>query len=72
MKHQGIQRKILEYLKKQEWPSTTKDIANGVGISWNTGEIHLVRLQIQDKVKFRKVSRQNQWWINRGYKENRE
>lgn len=70
MKHQDIQRKILEYLKKQEWPSTTEDIANGVDVSWNTAEIHLVRLQMQDKVKFRKVGRQNQWWINRSYKEN--
>ena len=25
---------------------------------------------MQDKVKFRKVGRQNQWWANKSYKEN--
>lgn len=70
MRGEEIGEKIIEYLKKQEWPSTTEDIAKGVGISWNTAEIHLSRLQMQNRVKFRKVGRQNQWWANKGYKEN--
>ena len=70
MRGEEIQKKIIEYLKVQEWPSTTEDIGKGCNISWNTAEIHLVRLQMQDKVKFRKVGRQNQWWLNNGYKEN--
>lgn len=70
MREAEIQKKILEYLSKQEWPSTSEDIAKGVGISWNTAQIHLVKLQMQGKVKFRKVGRQNQWWINRTYKKN--
>lgn len=70
MRGSEIQDKIVEYLKVQEWPSTTEDIAKGIGISWNTAEIHLVRLQMEGKVKFRKVGRQNQWWLNKSYKEN--
>ena len=65
-----IQKKLLAHLKVQEWPCTTEDIAKGIGVSWNTAEIHLVRLQMQDKAKFRKVGRQNQWWLNKSYKEN--
>lgn len=70
MRGEGIQREILDYLRRQEWPSTTEDIAKGVGISWNTAEIHLMKLQVLNKVKFRKVGRQNQWWLNKSYKEN--
>jgi Mn-dependent DtxR family transcriptional regulator len=70
MRGEEIQEKIVEYLEKQEWPSTTEDIAKGVKVSWNTAEIHLARLQVKNKVKFRKVGRQNQWWLNKGYKEN--
>ena len=60
-----IQKKILEYLSKQKWPSTSEDIAKTVGISWNTAQLHLVKLQMQGKVKFRRVGRQNQWWLAR-------
>lgn len=65
-----IQNGILEYLSKQEWPSTSGDIAKAIGISWNTAQIHLIKLQMQDKVKFRRVGRQNQWWMNKSYKKN--
>jgi hypothetical protein len=47
-------------LRQQEWLSTTESIAKGVGVSWNIAEIHLARLQVQNKVKFRKAGRQNQ------------
>ncbi len=70
MRGEEIQKKILEYLKAQEWPSTTGDVANGVGLSWNTAELHLTKLQMQDKVKFRRVGRQNQWWLNQSYTAN--
>ena len=70
MREEDIQNKILDFLNKQEWPVTSEDIAKSVGISWNTAQLHLVKLQMQDKVKFRKVGRQNQWWINKNYKKN--
>jgi len=70
LKEEEIQNKILKYLNKQEWPATSEDIAKSIGISWNTAQIHLVKLQMQEKVKYRKVGRQNQWWINKQYKKN--
>jgi predicted transcriptional regulator len=70
MKGEEIQNRIFQYLKLQEWPSTTEDVAKSVGISWNTAELHLTKLQMQSKVKYRKVGRQNQWWHNKSYKAN--
>lgn len=67
MREKEIQKKILEYLSKQEWPVTSEDIAKAVGISWNTAQLHLIRLQMQNKVKFRRVGRQNQWWLVKKY-----
>ena len=67
MREQEIQKKILEFLSKQEWPSTSEDVAQEVGISWNTAQLHLIKLQMQGKVKFRKVGRQNQWWLINKY-----
>ncbi len=63
-----IQKSILEYLKKQEWPSTTEDVATGCNLSWNTAQLHLVKMQGQRKVKYRKVGRQNQWWLEAKYR----
>lgn len=68
MKGEEIQKIILKYLSKQEWPSTTEDVAKNVDISWNTAQLHLIKLQMQGRVKFRKVGKQNQWWLNRSYK----
>jgi len=63
-----IQNKIIKYLNNKEWPVTTEDVAKDVEISWNTAQLHLIKLQMQGRVKFRRVGRQNQWWINRNYK----
>jgi predicted ArsR family transcriptional regulator len=60
--------KILEFLSKQEWPTTTEDIAKGLNITWHTAQVHLMKLYAEGKVIFRKVGRQNQWWIKKNYK----
>ena len=70
MRGEEIQRRILECLEDMEWPSTAGDIAKCADISGNTAELHLVKLQMQGKIKFRKVGRQNQWWLNKNYKKN--
>ncbi len=70
MKSDDIQKEILKYLVNLEWPSTTGDVAREVKISWNTAELNLIKLQMQGKVKFKRVGRQNQWWINKSYKKN--
>ncbi len=56
-------------MKTLEWPSTTEDIAKAVSISWNTAQLHLLKLQTEGKVKFRRVGRQNQWWLEKNFKE---
>lgn len=67
MSGNDIQKKILEYLEKCDWPSTTEDVAAGAGVSWNTAQIHLLKLVNEGKVKFKRVGRQNQFWLNRSY-----
>jgi len=69
MRGKEITNKIIDFLKKQEWPVTTEEVANNVGISWQTAQIHLFKLQAEGKVKYRKVGRQNQWWLVKNYKE---
>jgi predicted ArsR family transcriptional regulator len=57
------EEKILEFLKKQDWPVTTEEIAKELKISWQTAQMHLLKLLAEGKVKFKKVGRQNQWMI---------
>ncbi|MCJ7816624.1 MAG: hypothetical protein MUP55_02090 [Candidatus Aenigmarchaeota archaeon] len=68
MPKRDIKKEIVEFLLKQEWPATSEDIAKGTGISWNTAQVQLLKLQTEGKVKFRKVGRQNQWWLDTKYK----
>lgn len=63
-----IPRKITEHMKTLEWPSTTEDIAKAVKISWNTAQVWLLKLQAEGVVKFRRVGRQNQWWLEPKYR----
>jgi len=55
--------KILEFLKKQDWPVTTEEIAKALGVSWQTAQMNLLKLLAEGKVKYKKVGRQNQWMI---------
>jgi len=64
-----IQERIIEFMSTLEWPATTEDIAKGAKISWNTAQVHLLKLMAEGKVKFRRVGRQNQWWLDKKYKE---
>ena len=62
--------KIVEFLKKQEWPVTTEEVAKQVRISWHTAQVNLLKLVADGKVKYKKVGRQNQFWLVKVYKEN--
>jgi len=42
---------------------TTESIANELKISWQTAQMHLLKLLAEGKVKYKKVGRQNQWMI---------
>jgi predicted ArsR family transcriptional regulator len=48
--------------------SATKDIGSSVGVSWQTAQIHLFKLQSEGKVRYRKVGRQNQRWLEAKYR----
>jgi len=65
-----IDKEIIDHMKTLEWPSTTEDIAKAVEVSWQTAQIHLFKLQAEGKIKYRKVGRQNQWWIKQEYGKN--
>jgi len=63
----NTKQKILDYLKKADWPSTTEDIAIDVKVSWNTAQVHLLKLVHEGIVKYKKVGRQNQFWLIKNY-----
>ncbi len=58
-----LDRKILTYLKKVDWPVTTEMVAKELRISWNTAQLHLYKLQAEGLLKGKRVGRQNQWMI---------
>jgi predicted ArsR family transcriptional regulator len=60
-KSDEIDKMILKYITKSDWPVTTEMVADGVSVSWNTAQIHLYKLQAEGKIKGKRVGRQNQW-----------
>ena len=56
-----IDKKILEFLQKENWPVTTEMVAKALKISWNTAQIHLYKLLAEGSIKGKRVGRQNQW-----------
>jgi len=62
--------KIMKHLESCDWPSTTEDIAAAVEVSWNTTQVNLLKLVTEGKIRYKKVGRQNQFWLNRNYKRN--
>ena len=63
----NTRQKIMEFLKKADWPSTTEDIAAEIKVSWNTAQVHLLKMLHEGIVRYKKVGRQNQFWLNEGY-----
>lgn len=63
MAKEDISKKILEFLKKQDWPVTTEEVAKEVGIAWHTAQVNLLKLVAEGKVKYKKVGRQNQFQV---------
>jgi predicted ArsR family transcriptional regulator len=63
----NAKQKIIDLLKKADWPSTTEDIAAEVKVSWNTAQVHLLKMVHEGIVKYKKVGRQNQFWLVKNY-----
>lgn len=64
------EKKIINYLEKCDWPSTTEMVAKTIRVSWNTAQVVLLKLVNQDKIKYKKGGRQNQFWLNKRYNKN--
>lgn len=64
----NTREKIIEFLKKQDWPTTTEDVAEELKLSWNTAQVHLIKLFAEKVVRYKKVGRQNQFWLNKNYR----
>ncbi len=60
-------KKIVEFLEKQDWPVTTETVAEELKVSWNTAQVHLLKLVTEGQVKYKRVGRQNQFWLNKNY-----
>ena len=56
-----IDKRILTYLIKEDWPVTTEMVAKELVVSWNTAQLHLYKLLSEGLVKGKRVGRQNQW-----------
>lgn len=63
----STKQKIINLLRKADWPSTTEDIATEVKVSWNTAQVHLLKMLHEGIVKYKKVGRQNQFWLTGNY-----
>lgn len=63
-----IPKKIMAFLEKQDWPVTTENVMKELDVSWNTAQVHLLKLVAEGKVKYKKVGRQNQFWLVGKYK----
>ncbi len=63
-----VPKKITAFLEKQDWPVTTENVMNELGVSWNTAQIHLLKLVASGLVRYKKVGRQNQFWLSEKYK----
>ena len=61
----NVDKEILQYLDEQDWPVTTEMVAKELGVSWNTAQMHLLKLLAEGRVKGRRVGRQNQWIISK-------
>ena len=57
-----IKRDIIEFIEKLDFPTTTEEIAKGVGLNWFTASFYLSELRAEGKIFHKRVGRQNQWW----------
>jgi predicted ArsR family transcriptional regulator len=58
-----LDRRIVAYLRREDWPVTTEMVAKELGVTWNTAQLHLYKLQAEGKIRGKRVGRQNQWML---------
>lgn len=59
----SIDKAVIAYIKKEDWPVTTEMVAKAAEVSWNTAQIHLYKLQAEGYLRGKRVGRQNQWML---------
>ena len=60
-KTENIDEAILAYLKGIPFSATTEMVGKNLKIAWYTAQMHLFKLKEEDKVRYFKIGRQNQW-----------
>jgi len=63
-----IKEAIIRYLEKQTFGRTTGQIAEAIGINWDSADTYLKQLKNEKLVFYEKVGRQNQWCLMKKYK----
>jgi hypothetical protein len=61
MSRKDIDTEILKYMESIPFSATTEMVAKAVGIAWYTAQMHLMKLRDEDKVKYFRIGRQNQF-----------
>lgn len=64
----STKQRIIDLLKKSDWSFTTEDIATEVKVSWNTTQVHLLKMVHKRIFKYKKMGRQNNFWLTENYK----
>jgi predicted transcriptional regulator len=63
----AIDKKIIAFIKSEDWPVTTEMVAKNANVRWNTAQIHLYKLQSEGYIRGKRIGRQNQWMLtNKG------
>ncbi len=62
-----IRKEILRYLEKQTFGRTTGQVANVLGINWNSANKYLTQLKNENLLYYERVGKQNQWCLMRFY-----
>jgi len=60
-----IQKRIIEFMKREAKITTTSEIASKLDISWNTAEKYLLELTLQGKIERIKKLGVNLWVLKK-------
>jgi len=60
-----IQKKIIEFMKKEAGITTTSEIASNLNLSWNTAEKYLLELALEGKIERIKKVGVNIWVLKK-------
>jgi len=57
-----VDERILKFLKFHA-PATTRQTAKAANLSWHMTQIRLFKLAYEKRLQFRRVGRQNEWYM---------